>query len=94
MHFSPRFPSQDYKYFGTLEDTPENLNLATSSQVPQLGETAGRFAGHIALRLVHDHLLQMDVMKYYNIIRSYVAKINGKVRDVQRVSWDFIFSKI
>lgn len=77
--------NSDYKYFGTLEDTAENLNLATSSQVSQLAESAGRFAGHIALRLVHDHLLQMDVMKYYKIIRSYVAKINGKVRDVQRI---------
>ncbi|MEQ2175050.1 hypothetical protein GOODEAATRI_014251 [Goodea atripinnis] len=72
----------DYKYFGTLEDTLENLNTATSSQVPQLAETAGRFAGHIVLRLVHDHLLQMDVMKYYKIIRSDVAKINGKVKEV------------
>ncbi|MEQ2196548.1 hypothetical protein XENOCAPTIV_002855 [Xenoophorus captivus] len=73
---------EDYKYFGTLEDTLENLNTATSSQVPQLAETAGRFAGHIVLRLVHDHLLQMDVMKYYKMIRSDVAKINGKVKEV------------
>ncbi|MED6294823.1 hypothetical protein CHARACLAT_025050 [Characodon lateralis] len=74
--------NSDYKYFGTLEDTLENLNTATSSQVPQLAETAGRFAGHIVLRLVHDHLLQMDVMKYYKIIRSDVFKINGKVKEV------------
>ncbi|MEQ2311227.1 hypothetical protein AMECASPLE_017665 [Ameca splendens] len=74
--------NSDYKYFGTLEDTLENLNTATSSQVPQLAETAGRFAGHIVLRLVHDHLLQMDVMKYYKMIRSDVAKINGKVKEV------------
>ncbi|MED6252578.1 hypothetical protein ATANTOWER_013862 [Ataeniobius toweri] len=74
--------NSDYKYFGTLEDTLENLNMATSSQVPQLAETAGRFAGHIVLRLVHDHLLQMDVMKYYKIIRSDVFKINGKVKEV------------
>ncbi|MEQ2249176.1 hypothetical protein ILYODFUR_026659 [Ilyodon furcidens] len=74
--------NSDYKYFGTLEDTLENLNIATSSQVPQLAETAGRFAGHIVLRLVHDHLLQMDVMKYYKIIRSDVGKINGKVKEV------------
>ncbi|KAM4728636.1 transferrin receptor protein 1-like [Anableps anableps] len=77
--------NSDYNYFGTLEDTRQKLNVATSNQVPQLAETAGRFAGHIALRLVHDHLLQMDVLKYYKFIRSYVAKINGKVRDVQRI---------
>ncbi|XP_038134815.1 transferrin receptor 1a [Cyprinodon tularosa] len=83
-----RFSSNnaEYKYLGTLEDTQENLNIATSKQVPQLAEAAGRFAGHMALRLVHDHLLQMDLMKYYKIIRSQVVRINGKVRDVQRLN--------
>lgn len=71
-----------------MQDTADNLNAATSSQVPQLAETAGRFAGHIALRLVHDHLLQMDVMKYYKVVRSYVNKINGRVKEVLQVSWD------
>ncbi|XP_035993854.1 transferrin receptor protein 1 [Fundulus heteroclitus] len=82
-----RFSTENsgYKFLGTLQDTSDNLNIATSSQVPQLAEAAGRFAGHIALRLVHDHLLQMDVMKYYKVIRSHVAKINGKVREVQRI---------
>lgn len=69
-------------------DTLEKLNSATSSQVSQLAETAGRFAGHIVLRLVHDHLLQMDLMKYNDIIRSNVGRINGKVKQVQRVSLD------
>ncbi|XP_054889541.1 transferrin receptor protein 1-like [Poeciliopsis prolifica] len=80
FRFSP--DNSNYKYFGTMEDTAENLNAATSSQVPQLAETAGRFAGHIALRLVHDHLLQLDVMKYYKVVRSYVTKINGRVKEV------------
>uniref|UniRef100_A0A3B5LH61 Transferrin receptor protein 1 n=1 Tax=Xiphophorus couchianus TaxID=32473 RepID=A0A3B5LH61_9TELE len=80
FRFSP--DNSNYKYFGTMQDTADNLNAATSSQVPQLAETAGRFAGHIALRLVHDHLLQMDVMKYYKVVRSYVTKINGRVKEV------------
>ncbi|XP_032421763.1 transferrin receptor protein 1 [Xiphophorus hellerii] len=80
FRFSP--DNSNYKYFGTMQDTADNLNAATSSQVPQLAETAGRFAGHVALRLVHDHLLQMDVMKYYKVVRSYVTKINGRVKEV------------
>ncbi|XP_014905226.1 transferrin receptor protein 1 [Poecilia latipinna] len=80
FRFSP--DNSNYNHFGTMEDTVANLNAATSSQVPQLAATAGRFAGHIALRLVHDHLLQMDVMKYYKVVRSYVYKINGRVKDV------------
>ncbi|XP_031149043.1 transferrin receptor 1a isoform X1 [Sander lucioperca] len=74
-----------YPLFGTKLDTWEKLNLATGSQVPQLAEMATRFAGHMALRLVHDHLLRMDVMKYDKIIRLRVAQINMKVNAVQRM---------
>ncbi|XP_028284343.1 transferrin receptor protein 1-like [Parambassis ranga] len=82
-----RFTSgnSDYQYFGTMLDTRERLNSVTASQVPQLAESAGRFAGHIALKLVHDHLLWMDLTKYDNIIRTQVAQINSKVKGVQRM---------
>ncbi|XP_077955386.1 transferrin receptor protein 1 [Gasterosteus aculeatus] len=63
----------EYPYFGTELDTREKLNVAAGNQVPQLAETAARFAGHMVLRLVHDHLLRMDVMKYNNIIRNHVV---------------------
>uniref|UniRef100_A0A668RGK9 Transferrin receptor protein 1 n=1 Tax=Oreochromis aureus TaxID=47969 RepID=A0A668RGK9_OREAU len=79
--------SSDYPYFGTTLDTQQNLNSITASQVPQLAVRAGQFAGHIALRLVHDHLLQMDLKKYNQLIRSHVVQINARVKNVQR----FIF---
>ena len=66
-------------------DTKEKLNSATSSQVPQLAEIAARFAGHMALRLVHDHLLRMDLSMYDKMIRTRVAQIIRKVMDGQRV---------
>uniref|UniRef100_A0A4W6C2U3 Transferrin receptor protein 1 n=1 Tax=Lates calcarifer TaxID=8187 RepID=A0A4W6C2U3_LATCA len=69
-----------HPYSGTLLDTRETLKQATGQQIPQLAETAAKFAGHIALRLVHDHLLRMDVTKYDKIIRTRVAQINGKLR--------------
>uniref|UniRef100_A0A669EL96 Transferrin receptor protein 1 n=1 Tax=Oreochromis niloticus TaxID=8128 RepID=A0A669EL96_ORENI len=78
--------SSDYPYFGTTLDTQQNLNSITASQVPQLAVRAGQFAGHIALRLVHDHLLQMDLKKYNQLIRSHVVQINVRVKAVQRVS--------
>ncbi|KAA8587409.1 transferrin receptor protein 1 isoform X2 [Etheostoma spectabile] len=74
-----------YTFVGTKLDTREKLNLATGNQVSQLAEIATRFAGHMALRLVHDHLLRMDVMKYDKIIRTRVAQINVKVNAVQRM---------
>lgn len=66
-------------------DTREKLNAATSNQVPEMAEVTAQFAGHMALRLVHDHLLRMDVTKYDKIIRTHVAQINVKVKTVQRV---------
>ena len=74
-------------------DTRDKLNGATSHQVPQLSVIAARFAGHMALRLVHDHLLRMDPMKYYTVIRTHVAQINRKVRAVQRVRVQCLFLK-
>uniref|UniRef100_A0A668RFE0 Transferrin receptor protein 1 n=1 Tax=Oreochromis aureus TaxID=47969 RepID=A0A668RFE0_OREAU len=73
--------SSDYPYFGTTLDTQQNLNSITASQVPQLAVRAGQFAGHIALRLVHDHLLQMDLKKYNQLIRSHVVQINARVKN-------------
>lgn len=63
-----------------------NLNSATSNQVPQLAQIATHFAGHMALRLVHDHLLRMDLTKYEKIIRSRVNQIYRTVIDVRKVS--------
>lgn len=80
------FVCQDYQFFGTVLDTRDKLYSITSNQVPQLAVTAARFAGNIVLRLVHDHLLPMDTAKYDKIIRTQVAQINVKVRNVQRVS--------
>ncbi|XP_029309642.1 transferrin receptor 1a isoform X2 [Cottoperca gobio] len=75
----------EYQYFGTLLDTREKLNMVTGNQVPQLAKIVTQFAGHMVLRLVHDHLLRLDVMKYDKIIRTNVAQINGKVNTVKRM---------
>ncbi|KAJ0059133.1 hypothetical protein NL108_008559 [Boleophthalmus pectinirostris] len=82
-----RFTSEymNYPYFGTELDTQQKLQATTSGQVTQFAEVAARFAGHITLRLVHDHLLQLDLQKYTRIIRYNVFKINGKVAEVQKL---------
>ncbi|XP_072297218.1 transferrin receptor protein 1-like [Eucyclogobius newberryi] len=82
-----RFTSEhlSYPYFDTKLDTQEKLRSTTANQITLFAETAARFAGHITLRLVHDHLLQLDLQKYTRIIRSNVFKINGKVAEVQRL---------
>ncbi|XP_053293176.1 transferrin receptor 1a [Pleuronectes platessa] len=82
-----RFTSgdKDYPFFGTKLDTQDKLNIATNGDVPQLAVAAAQFAGQIALRLVHDHLLQMDLKKYSDSIRFQVAQISGRFRSIMRM---------
>lgn len=82
-----RFTSDhvSYPYFGTKLDTQEKLKSTTANQIAQFAEAAASFAGHITLRLVHDHLLQLDLQKYTRIIRAQVFTINNKVAEVQRM---------
>lgn len=82
-----RFTSDhvSYPYFGTKLDTQEKLKSMTANHVAQFAEAAARFAGHITLRLVHDHLLQLDLQRYTRVIRSQVFRINNKVAEVQRM---------
>uniref|UniRef100_A0A8C9TFL3 Transferrin receptor protein 1 n=1 Tax=Scleropages formosus TaxID=113540 RepID=A0A8C9TFL3_SCLFO len=61
----------DYQYFGTLEDTRQKLEYIMSTRTTQFAMAAAQVAGHMALRLVHDHLLRLDVSKYNSKIRSY-----------------------
>ncbi|KAM4605469.1 transferrin receptor protein 1-like [Polymixia lowei] len=77
--------TSDYQYYGTMLDTREKLNSATSNQISRLTVTAAQFAGQMALRLVHDHLLRLDLRKYDSIIRTHVAEINRRVLTVQRL---------
>lgn len=70
---------------GTIMDNRDKLNKFTSNQVPQLAVTATQFAGHMVLRLVHDHLLRLDLTHYDNVIRQQVAKINGKLKALKLV---------
>uniref|UniRef100_A0A674DV77 Transferrin receptor protein 1 n=1 Tax=Salmo trutta TaxID=8032 RepID=A0A674DV77_SALTR len=87
--FAPQFMSRsrtllgfscEYPYIGTLQDTRKNLYGATSNQVAKLAVSTGQIAGQMALRLVHDHLLRLDVEKYNYQIQSHVANIKRKLQ--------------
>lgn len=83
---SVSFPSPEYPYLGTMQDTRERLNSLTSGDVTRLAEIASQFAGHIALRLVHDHVLGMSLTRYHDMIHAHVFRINKRVKDVRMVS--------
>ncbi|XP_039998898.1 transferrin receptor 1a [Xiphias gladius] len=77
--------NSDYQFFGTMLDDREQLNSATGGLVPQLAETAARFAGQVVLKLVHDHLLRLDLVKYSKIIRNHVVQINMNINNIRRM---------
>lgn len=81
-----RFTSSSKSYpFGTFEDTELSLDRYTSSSTLKLAKTAGEVAGLVTLRLVHDHLLKLNVAKYTSVIRGYVSQIRAKVESRQMV---------
>ncbi|KAG7258744.1 hypothetical protein CRUP_012122 [Coryphaenoides rupestris] len=65
-------------------DTRVQLNDATGNQVPRLALSAAQLAGHMTLRLVHDHLLRFDLRQYDLDIRSYVYQFNRNLRVIQK----------
>uniref|UniRef100_A0A3B1IZU6 Transferrin receptor protein 1 n=1 Tax=Astyanax mexicanus TaxID=7994 RepID=A0A3B1IZU6_ASTMX len=81
---SIRFTSEkEYPFFGTMLDTKQNLDIKVSYSLSALVKTAGEIAGQMALRLVHDHLIRLNVEKYTSILRSNVALINREVIGLQ-----------
>ncbi|KTG36293.1 hypothetical protein cypCar_00033051 [Cyprinus carpio] len=79
-----RFTSSSKAYpFGTIEDTDQNLERYTSYNTLKLAKTAGEVVGLVTLRLVHDHLLKLNVAKYTSVIRNYVSQIRSKVESRQ-----------
>lgn len=78
---------------GTRLDTQNKLNKFTDNQLSQMAVKATQFAGHMALRLVHDHLLRLDLTHYDMVIRAQVASIKRRIQTVRDVSV-FFFSAI
>lgn len=84
FRFAGNQPSREYPYLNTVLDTRDNLDSDTFTNVPKLARAAGQVAGHMALRLVHDHLLRLSVERYDQIFRDNVRKIMGKVGALQK----------
>ncbi|KAJ3594715.1 hypothetical protein NHX12_004022 [Muraenolepis orangiensis] len=62
--------------FGTVLDTRQKLNGKARNALSKLVRSVAQVAGHMILRLVHDHLLRFDLSRYNTDIRSYVARID------------------
>uniref|UniRef100_A0A3B5MLE3 Transferrin receptor 1b n=1 Tax=Xiphophorus couchianus TaxID=32473 RepID=A0A3B5MLE3_9TELE len=77
--------SESYPYYGTGLDNMDHLNYRTSQRTSNVTATAAQFAGLMTLRLVHDHLLGLDVSRYYGPITKAVVQVykrSGQLKDV------------
>lgn len=67
-----------YPYFGTAEDSPDNL-LAAFGNSANLMENAvrlaGEIAGRMALRLTHDRELYLDYKSYDSRLHNFVSSL-------------------
>ncbi|KAJ8278089.1 hypothetical protein GJAV_G00083700 [Gymnothorax javanicus] len=84
FQFTSNRNSGEYPYFGTLLDNKEKLDFATDNRTPQLAASAAQFAGQMALRLVHDHLLRLDTERYVRSLQTKVIRINLRVHQLKR----------
>uniref|UniRef100_A0A8D0D6X8 Transferrin receptor 1b n=1 Tax=Sander lucioperca TaxID=283035 RepID=A0A8D0D6X8_SANLU len=76
FHFiSPN--TEAYSYYGTNLDDVDRLNYATGHLTSETVAAAAQFAGQMALRLVHDHLLSLDVGRYSSVITKAVVRLKG-----------------
>lgn len=71
-----------YTYTGTALDTRDSLSAATQQKLLDVSVSAAQLAGQMALRLVHDHILSLDVDEYTRIIRKSMISIAKEIKDV------------
>ncbi|TUX35876.1 Mitogen-activated protein kinase kinase kinase 15 [Bagarius yarrelli] len=74
---------KSYKNFGTVLDTRENLNMATGMKLLDVCMSAAQMAGQMTLRLVHNHILSLDVDEYKRVIRMNMKKISDEIKKIE-----------
>lgn len=78
FHFtSPN--KEEYTYYNTLLDNQNHLNYETNQRTSEITAIATELAGQMALRLVHDHLLYLDVTRYKTLITRNVVRVNNRI---------------
>uniref|UniRef100_A0AAR2KBT0 Transferrin receptor protein 1 n=1 Tax=Pygocentrus nattereri TaxID=42514 RepID=A0AAR2KBT0_PYGNA len=76
-----------YGYFGTPLDNKANLEIATEQRLGDFCVSAAQVAGQMALRLVHDHILRLDVTSYTRFIRKHMVMINNRANFILLFLW-------
>lgn len=83
------FKIEAYPYYGTDLDNKNNLNFQTNRRTSEMAAVAAQFAGQMALRLVHDHRLSLDVSRYSSVLAKGVAKVYRHINQLSQVGLSF-----
>ncbi|CAL9697677.1 unnamed protein product [Knipowitschia caucasica] len=76
--------SEEYQYYNTILDSKSHLDYEAAQKTSTMAAIAAQFAGQIALRLVHDHLLNFDVTGYKKLLNERVHDINNHLSDLNQ----------
>ncbi|XP_062335426.1 transferrin receptor 1b [Osmerus eperlanus] len=71
--------AKDYPYSNTFLDNKENLDRATNHRLSTMAVGAGQLAGQLALQLVHDHILRLDVAGYGTTLGKSVHSLRRQL---------------
>ncbi|XP_029313940.1 LOW QUALITY PROTEIN: transferrin receptor 1b [Cottoperca gobio] len=83
FHFiSPN--KETYSYYGTNLDNKDDLDFQTGHHTSEMVAVAAQFAGQMALRLVHDHLVRLDVNRYSNILNGAVVRVIKRINQLSQ----------
>ncbi|XP_049420894.1 transferrin receptor 1b [Epinephelus fuscoguttatus] len=73
-----------YDYYGTNLDNMDHLNYKTNQRTSEMVAVAAQFAGQMAMRLVHDHLLNLDIGRYSGILTKAVFQVYKHVSQLSQ----------
>lgn len=77
--------AETYKYYGTSLDTKDHLNFATNQKTGDMTVLAAQFAGQMALQLVHDHVISLDVTRYKSVLSGALQPVFKRVMQLSQV---------
>lgn len=74
-----------YTYYGTCLDTMDHLNFATNHQTGEMTTLAAQVAGRMALRLIHNHVVSLDVTRYKRVVSDAVSRVSSRISELSQV---------
>lgn len=83
--------TEAYAYYGTNLDNMDHLNYQTNHRTSEMTAVAAQFAGQMALRLVHDRLLRLDVSRYNSAITKAVMPVAKRIYQLRQVGLTLFF---